>query len=422
MSLLDRPAEMPRQVTSLTPKKWPDISVKTEMLTRTGKRALLDEHLYGDDEAAIANAKDDPINWYDWPPIDLNGDVLPSTGLAIESVSLDDVLGEELPSLLDESAAEHGLQELSSIRRMWRRLRAERPSSLSRLSDAPFSPLNCYPHFLEIEFPGSVKDKTLSTVLAHAFGYDLGERPSVTAAAPSGSLAHEAVAQQKTSSTSGDQPAKIFAATGADLHLIEFGMLQRLARLYRLPVDDVGRSALERSLCKFFSNRSESSPTSMQVACILENEPPIHGRYRAFTKGSLPKRSKGGEPSVVAGGPSVPPKTSHEDWTAADDQLLLSQVERVSRARQQIALALDHYLRTYDTNEDHGSAGQRSRDVDVEPLESASGDAIVMGEAVNLWEVVSKCFPQGDYSAKGCKKRWRVLQRLQCLDNGFRNK
>lgn len=422
VSLLDRPAEMPRPTTSLTPKKWPAISVKTEMLTRTGKRALLDDKNYRESGVSASKPKDDPVNWYDWPPVNFDEDVLPSTGLPTECASLDEVLRDELSSLFGEYSNERSFQELGSIRKMWRRLRIEKPTSLSRLSDAPFSQLNCYPHFLEIEFPGSVKDKTLSTILAHAFGYDLKERSNVTAAVPA------EVSKQKTPIIGEEQekldgtasrgiPSKIFAATGADLHLIEYGMLQRLARLYRLPVDDVSRSALERSLCKFFSKYAESSPTSIQLTCILENGIAACGKYRAFTKGSRTRRCDSESFTEEVEPSAVKSKGSCKDWTADDDQLLLLQVEKVSRARQQMALALYQYLCAYDADENLGSKDQHAAHTKVHPPKDVLENAIVMGEAVNLWEVVAKCFPQGDHSAKVCKKRWQILQRLQCLDS-----
>lgn len=388
------------------------------MLTRTGKRALLDEPQCREGNASGSKPRDDPVNWYDWPPVDFDEDVLPSTGLSVECASLDEVLCEELPSLFDEGATGRGLHELSSIRRLWRRIRDEKPTSLSRLSDAPFSPLNCYPHFLEIKFPGSVRDKTLSTVLAHAFGYDLRERSNVTANTPVEVPKQETAMRgdEQETGRSGNLPVQIFTATGADLHLIEYGMLQKLARLYGLPVDGVSRSALERSLCKFFSKCAESAPTSIQLTCILEGEIAACGKYRAFTKGS---RSRRGEPELAVEEvqQSSPSKGNVEDWTADDDQLLLLQVEKVSRARQQMALALDQYLRTHDAANAPGMNDQRAMNTKTNSSQDVLEDAIIMGEAINLWEVVAKCFPQGGHSAKACKKRWQILQRLQCLDS-----
>jgi hypothetical protein len=227
-------------------------------------------------------------------------------------------------------------------------------------------------YMTEISF-GDLQSKTISTVLSKVFSSlqptdkvkDLDAVDTVTASENQEVIEMkeepEAVAQSSHSPII-CRPDRRLVLTGADLHLLDYDQLKRLAVVNEIEIKKDSRGAIERALCKHFVS--------------LSNDPDVEHLQRLKNVDFV--KPKVGDKEFI--------------WTEGLDEELVRHTETVRDARRDICAMVEVYL------------------TDKCRLPPSSNEDTLRD--MNLWKVVAN---ELGASPKSCKKRWLLLHRMKCM-------
>lgn len=410
LSLLDRPKDTPmRQAPSMIPESWPDVSIKGHILkyysdSRTGKYLLAKENGKFENNVVLNNDNSrmimTPPSWFDWPKKE-EPDIFVSVNFNRPSCTDKDdarvaYMKKSVPEtfsqvLEEELGMRNGQGEDASNEMMENPIEFEH---LKKLVDSMrlnmFSPSikqrDIYiGEVLDIEF-GNLKSKNICTVLAKAFGFE--EDPALVEKDVNSDDACKALNRTfldsadnslgnktlKDASLHKGMLKKRLVISGADLHLVEYAQLRKIAMLYGIiESTSTSRSLLERAICKHINRDSDAKMERIECRYLADE-----GVVKAFIKGSNKSATTVGE------------------WSEMEDEKLLGWVERISDIRQMIIKQVDDYLQS--NSEPHNM---------LTPTSAASY------EDINFWEVIAKNFD--GRTAKNCKKRWVILHRMNSM-------
>ena len=269
LSLLEKP-ESAKLTSVLTPERWPDVTLQSELFpSRNTDRVLPDTNTGG--------TLPDTTNGGILPDTNTGGTLPDTTTTILSSIpeTLNDFLATEIPIAQIADPVEE-------IRSLLKSLRIESTFSLDdgisgRNSMKP-GRNEMIPMLKDVKF-GDLRNKDLVSVLAKTFGFEYEPRGPKEETLLKPSLIMVPEFQAKVSNDhKGKRPLDILVITGADLHLLNHSYLQSLAKLYGVETSKDSQSALERGLCRYFIS---IDPDKVQRLAILERD---HEDGKAFQR------------------------------------------------------------------------------------------------------------------------------------------
>lgn len=440
MSLLEKPAG---RVPSMAPEKWPSIQVESRVMRvmdDSTLEALVPEG--GGGELGVTAASK-PLSE---GQLRLGGGGMAALGGASQpavdrcsvlddSTTLDDLLEQQFRPDRDPCAG------IARIRSILGTVRGQ-ASTESHLLGMNAPGKERYVAFIDQIHYGDMQSKTASMLLAKALGYDLDEpaEDPLFKMHPAGQGGAELLSHRSETAVDGgeaspgtarvgDEDGKgdnssraafspvsaVLVLSGADLHLVEFGQLQRLVALYGIVGTEGGsRSRLERSLCRHFNAIIKDCQVFERLSVLETPDRSVSAIRRKAGGGSSRHHSPAAttespaattespaatteSPAATTESPASRSKREGEaggGWSLEQDEQLRCKTEEVRDARKVIVDRVEEYLLR------HGVPVQSTVEHD---------------ESISLWEVVADCFP--GVTAKACKKRWMILHRLKCMES-----
>lgn len=395
ISLLERPKQPVTLTSKLSPDRWPSITVKTQLLYETDwEKPLVEappamEELFGNGWGAWSfDTEQDQVNretnWSrknrfseDEMRINYKKDSLLEflAKDTLEQSNVDTIftdrksLASKKPTLpLEKSAIEQQLETKSKVN-------TATPRLFSMVTDVNF---------------GDVKDKTICLVLAKAFGYDLGQQnekgnnDSINNAIDITSFdATTIVNNDKCEDKGLKTPEKIMVLNGVELHLLEYGQLQRLASLFKIQSNKATKNAIERAICKFYKELDQKTLKFTPTASVDLDD--CQSSIKCFIKSSIKETIE----------------NDLEEETTSRKKKVIWTIEEERRLKEQGTITRELYNRISSTVEEY------LLEHNSKPEESTA----LSCEDIGIWEVIAKDLP--GKTPKACKKHWIVLDRVE---------
>ena len=333
MQLLERPErEQHKTLLTMTPERWPDIDISSQVFL---------SHLSepsGMEANTLSLKSSEEMEELYWPRNKTN--------------TFDTLDGLLDGGMTRQQNVQENIERISGILKNATKFGSERvPKTVRHMA-----------YMTEISF-GDLQSKTISTVLSKVFSPSqsadmlmVNENQGIVEVKGES----EIITQPSTAPSLICQPDRKLILTGADLHLLDYDQLRRLASVNRVEIKKDSRGAIERALCKYFSP--------------LLDDPDVEHLQRLKNVNF------------------VKPKVSNMEftWTESLDSELVRFTEIVRDARREICAVVETFL---------------TKECKLPP--NTSEDAL---RDMNLWEVVAS---ELGASPKACKKRWLLLHRMK---------